>query len=521
MRDPALLRRLAGMRWTPPPRTADFEVCIAGDREVVDMAELTLKLGTALERITLELELPMPELGVRVDRRLADGTFEVRALGRTRLCGDLAVPSGQWWRQHRAAGPLGRSGVVSMPADLDAPMKAEDLLVRAAEAVAWSDPGDLDRLTDERVQSLLPPALDVTTDELPRWRDAVRGLLRARISPHALYGLSMDGARELVPSAPRLADELGRPPSGLRLGADLFASVRPADDGMSELQRQIAEVVEEIWTTRGVACTPTPDPVVDEDLAGWGFEVVLAGVVRAAGEIPDSAAPLREWIHPVTGLRVDTPRRDDAESVESMLAAQVSACLQEAAAEFVDLAWVEEYLDLHAERLAELVEVVRHRLPEDRLTEVFARIAGEGRTLRGPAVIERLLEAGDQPAIELVLDEAEQEAALGWAEDWLDVTGLVELARTAAPLARPPAWSVALGETSIAQLRAGDDGDAEASVLRLVDAAAGPSDGDGVLVVPLDLRPVVSELVRAQLPTLPVVTRHEPVDVQLDDECPE
>jgi hypothetical protein len=120
-----------------------------------------------------------------------------------------------------------------------------------------------------------------------------------------------------------------------------------------------------------------------------------------------------------------------------------------------------------------------------------------------------------------VLDEAEQDAALAWAEDQLDVSGLVELARTVVPLARPPAWTVALEADAIARLRADHNGEAEAHVLRMLDATAtGHPDGDGVLLVPLDLRPAVSRLVRAQLPALAVVTPHEAVEGQLDDECP-
>src|ERR671911_526230 len=111
MRDDGLLRRFSDLRWTPAPRTPDLEVCISADEQNVDLGEVAINVGTMLERITEALALPMPELG---------------------------VPAGRWLRRHRAAGPLGRSGVVTMPLDLDAAMRPEDLLVRAAEAVSWA-----------------------------------------------------------------------------------------------------------------------------------------------------------------------------------------------------------------------------------------------------------------------------------------------------------------------------------------------------------------------------------------------
>lgn len=521
MRDDGLLRRFSELRWTPATRTPDLEVCIsADDQHAVDLGEVAVNVGTVLERITEALGLPMSGLGVRIEASLGKGTFEIRAQSRVRLRGELGVPAGEWLQRHRAAGPLGRTGVVAVPPDLDAPMRPEDLLVRAAEAVAWADPSELDRLEAQRVRELIPEGLDVTSEDLPRWRGAIRGLLRARISLKNVPQLSprSDGVPWLEPSAPRLAEDLERPPNELRVGADAFAKLWPAQ-GPVLLQRLISQAVDGIWSTIGVACTPAPVLAKADDLPPWGFEVVIHGLVRAAGEVPEAA---QEWIHPTTGVRTNAPPRYDSDAISRSLAAQVGACLEEAAPEFVDLASVEEYLAQQAERLAELVGVVRHRVPDDMLAEVLYRLVEERRSLRGASVLERLLEAGEQPVVELVADDAEQEAALRWAEYWREVTALAELARTAAPLTRPPAWRMTLDASSIAELRAAaDETDAAAPVLQQVDAAASSHpDEDGVLVVPLDLRPAVARLVRAQLPALRVLTTHESVEVQVDDDRP-
>jgi type III secretory pathway component EscV len=221
---------------------------------------------------------------------------------------------------------------------------------------------------------------------------------------------------------------------------------------------------------------------------------------------------------------------DDVETVLRAVARRVAACEQEASPELLDLTWTQGFLENAAETQPNLVDAVRHRIPDEVLALAFGCLAEAGISVRHERLLDAMLDYVDAAPDPSTLDAGAARSNAGPFSPY----ALTQHVRLKLPetvvrsfAAGRPTTMIVLDADLERRLRtqiaaAVDHAPAyrvpeAAALLRQLGVAVSRHDvsRDVAVVTARDLRRHVNVLVGAQFPTVAVLAREEAIDLDL------
>ncbi|MFL5493833.1 MAG: FHIPEP family type III secretion protein [Gemmatimonadales bacterium] len=429
------------------PKEAGFEILTGpGGLASSPEPELANLAARALQRAAEALGLPVPAVKVVESDRLLAEEFAISAGGRPRFLGRWDQSFEQWWAEHPVAGRLGRTGLAGPTAE--GLLSPAARVARAVEEVVWDDPGLLWSRDAARRWLGDEPAERSTGRRGRLQSDALRDLVARRIPLVDHAGVTALLGRLTAPSedstvVEAAASELFPSEIAVHIGSDLEVDVSG-----ERFAGVVGLVLEGLSAELGITF-PLPKRQIVPALAPRAYEIAINGLVRATSDIPEDrrftrtprpgveAGETIPWISPVAGWTgawaVDPAGAmagpDVSWDAAEFLGLHLAACLREAAAEFCDLAWVQQTFDRLEQLYPKLLELARARFPEQRIAAVLRGLLAEGVSVATlPQILERLLEYELLPPAPLCLDDNEMHGALAWTTD--AIAPLVEYVRS-------------------------------------------------------------------------------------------
>jgi flagellar biosynthesis component FlhA/subtilisin-like proprotein convertase family protein len=262
---------------------------------------------------------------------------------------------------------------------------------------------------------LLRWALDLRLDASPSEQAEVDG---PESRPAIEQVLLPDKHRVCIGHLQRLARELRPFEVQVRLSPDLYEALDP-DSADSRLRNELEDCLRKFTRESGrdprraVKWNPAPE------LHGATYQIVINHLPRALGRLPiaevfvesPGGAAIAPW-NGKWGTWIDPNGADEsAATVDAVefLARHLGACLTEAIAEFLDLTWTEEMLEL-LDQSGLWANGISERLIDFYGTETIAatieQLAFDGVSIRDGRLSEALLELCAAPATVSSLDAA-------------------------------------------------------------------------------------------------------------------
>lgn len=389
-----------------------LEICVGQGIPQPVADEIRDAAKSILDSCCRALNLTVPPIAVTQADRLREEEYEVIVAKACRLAGSLSGSVLTWCQLHPTAGADGRTGLAASLPSKDDALRPSSEIARALEEVLWDDPGLL--LSEEAVENL---TADSVASTWPSKADVVRELVKRRL-PVASLGDTL--ARLAVDGDPRqtieqVAGALRSYDVRVRLGQRLHDAVRPQDPTSWFQTFLLPEVRSTLFAELGVAYPAFWFEILAGQLTEDSYQIVVNGLPRATGKVPQGRVliqvpptsaerlDLQGCVHPLTGVLCSwldaslSPSATDYPSVtdaSGFVAAQLQACLREAAGEFADVAWVQQQLERLEPAFPELVQTTRRQWSDYAIAAVCSQLVDESISMRD---LTRILKGLNEP----------------------------------------------------------------------------------------------------------------------------